>query len=326
MNKTGRTSVGPMQQYSGLPNMTPQENPSIPDDLNSAAEEAAEDTRATRSDYIAALNKFDVAICEAVAVSQAASGRFVEAHKGYATKLFTRLCAHGIALIRAVPLTRWVKSENGNWDFACAAPHVRAVLEGYLLFSYIIETPVSPEEWSVKINIMHLNDCMRRVKLFTALESRDQSASLSAQADELRERLLKSEFFMSMPEPKRKRFLAGEYLMIDSRDERLDKLGIAPKTFSVLWDLLSQNTHVLPLSFYRLEPNGRGTGLENITDRNYLTRFLTIAAETMEEATNLMVGAFPDTTDVRKGVKSGFSPGPRSNELAKQAAQRMKNR
>ncbi|MCP2091304.1 UNVERIFIED_ORG: hypothetical protein J2Y81_007391 [Paraburkholderia sediminicola] len=306
--------------------MTPQEDPSIPDDLNSVVEEAVEDIDATRSDYVTALNEFDSAICEAVAVSQAASGRFVEAHKGHATKLFTRLCAHGIALIRAVPLTRWVKSDHWSWDFSCAAPHVRAILEGYQLFSYIIETPESTEEWSAKINIMHLNDCMRRIKLFTGLESRDQVASLSVQADELRERLLKNDFFLSMPEPKRKRFLAGEYLMIDSRDERLNKLGIAPKTFSVLWDLLSQNTHILPLSFYRLEPNGRGTGLENVSDRNYLTRFLTIAAETMEEATNLMVGAFPDTTDVRKGVKSGFSPGPRSNELAKHGAQRKKDR
>lgn len=306
--------------------MTAQEDLSIPDGPSSIAKEVADDTRATRNDYIAALKKFDAAICEAVAVSQAASGRFVEANKGYATRLFIRLCAHGMALARAAPLTRWVKSDHEGWDFSCAAPHVRAILEGYLFFSYIIETPKSPEEWSAKINIMHLNDCMRRVKLFTNLESRDEITSLSAQAEELRERLLKNKFFLSMPEPKRKRFLAGEYLMIDSRDERLNKLGIAPRTYGVLWDLLSQNTHVLPLSFYRLEPNGRGTGLENATDRNYLTRFLTIAAETMEEATNLMVGAFPDTTDVRKGVKSGFSPGPRSNEMAKQDAQRKKNR
>jgi len=219
-----------------------------------------------------------------------------------------------------------VKSDHEDWDFSCAAPHVRAILEGYLLFSYIIETPTSPEEWSTKINIMHLNDCTRRVRLFTNLEALDQVAALSVQADELRGRLLENEFFMSMPESKRKRFLAGEFLMIDSRDERLGKVGIAPKAFNALWDLLSQNTHVLPLSFYRIEPNGRGTGLENITDRGYLTRFLTIAAETIEEATNLMVGAFPDTTDVRKGIKSGFSPGPRSNEAAKQAAQRKKIR
>ena len=55
--------------------------------------------------------------------------------------------------------------------------------------------------------------------------------------------------------------------MIDSRDERLPRLGIAPKTFNALWDLLSQYTRVLPLSFYRLELNGQGTGVENVTDR-----------------------------------------------------------
>ncbi|WP_175772011.1 DUF5677 domain-containing protein [Paraburkholderia phenazinium] len=303
--------------------MHPQEELSAPTDVTPSAE-AAEKPSANRSDYVAALDKFDATICEAIAVSQAASGRFVEPHKGYATKLFTRLCSHGIALVRAAPLTRWVRCDHEDWDFSCAAPHARAILEGYLLFSYIIETPTSTDEWSAKLNIMHLNDCMRRVKLFKNLEDEEQVASLSVQADELRERLLHNKFFLTMPEPKRRRFLIGEYLMIDSRDERLGKLGIDPKTFNVLWDLLSQNTHVLPLSFYRIEPNGRGTGLENITDRSYLTRFLVISAEMIEEATNLMVGAFPDTTDVRKGIKSGFSPGPRSNEMAKQAAQRKK--
>ncbi|QVN21741.1 DUF5677 domain-containing protein [Burkholderia pyrrocinia] len=281
---------------------------------------------ATRADYVAALNRFDAAICEAIAVSQATSARFVAAHLGYGTKLFARLCAHGIALIRAVPLTRWVRSDHEDWDFSCAAPHVRAILEGYLYFAYIIETPVSDVEWSAKINIMHLNDCMRRVKLFKNLENETEVSALSAQADEIRERLAKNAYFQLMPEAKKKKFLAGEYLMIDSRDERLNKLGIDAKTFAVIWDLLSQNTHVLTFSFYRMEPNGRGTGLENLTDRSYLTRFLNIAAETVEEATNLMVGAFPDATEVRKGTKSGFSPGPRSNEMAKKVAQRQKGK
>ena len=278
----------------------------------------------TRSDYIAALKKFDAAICEATAVSQISAGRFVEPHKGYATWLFTRLCAHGTALIRAVPLSRWTKSNREYWDFSCAAPHVRAILEGYLLFSYVIEAPGSREEWSAKINILHLNDCTRRIKLFVNLEDMEQVASLNVQAKELRERLLSNAFFLLLPQSKQKQFLAGEYLMIDTRDERLGKLGIEPKSFNAYWDLLSQNTHILPLSFYRMEPNGRGTGLENEADRGYLANFLTVAAEALTKATDLMAEAFPDTAVVRKGVMSGFSPGPRSNEVAKKASLRSR--
>lgn len=107
---------------------------------------------------------------------------------------------HGVALVRAVPLTRWVAADHEVWDFSCAALHVRAILEGYLLFSYVIETPGSPEEWSTKINILHLNDCMRRVKLFRNLGDQYQVASLSAQASELRERLIGNRFFRSIPE------------------------------------------------------------------------------------------------------------------------------
>jgi len=37
------------------------------------------------------------------------------------------------------------------------------------------------------------------------------------------------------------------------------------------YDLLSQHTRVLPLSFYCMERNGRGTGIENELDRGYMT-------------------------------------------------------
>lgn len=300
---------------------TPNEAKS-PENEAETSEQLVEAPTTTRADYLASLNRFDAAICEAIAVSQAASNRFVAAHKGYATKLFTRLCAHGIAMIRAVPLSRWVQSNSENWDFSCAAPHSRAILEGYLLFSYVLETPESKEEWSAKLNVMHLNDCTRRIKLFTNFHNPDQVKSLSIQADEIRERLTKNAFFQSMPTPKQKRFMEGEYLMIDSRNERLEKLGFDQKTFNGIWDLLSQNTHILPLSFYRIEANDRGTGLENDADRGYLTRFLEITKDVLEESTNLMVGAFPDTGGARKGIDSGFSPGPRSNKAIKQAEQK----
>src|SRR5260370_834427 len=60
----------------------------------------------SKEGYATALKAFDAAICEAVAVSQGIAGRMVAPHVGYAARVFTRICGHGIALIRAAPRSR----------------------------------------------------------------------------------------------------------------------------------------------------------------------------------------------------------------------------
>jgi hypothetical protein len=62
-----------------------------------------------------------------------------------------------------------------------------------------------------------------------------------------------------------------------------------------------------------MEPNGRGTGLENAVDRSYMVQALELCAALLEDATDSMVLKFPDVAGVRHGINSEFSPGPRSN-------------
>jgi hypothetical protein len=94
----------------------------------------------------------------------------------------------------------------------------------------------------------------------------------------------------------------------------LAKVGFEKGQFDALYDLWSQHVHILPLSFYRIEPNGRGTGLENSVDRAYMFQALEVCSEVLTEATDLVVQQFPDVASVRKGMKSAFSPGPAENK------------
>jgi hypothetical protein len=119
----------------------------------------------TKKQYLEALKAFDAAVCEAIAVSQAAAGIFAPAHKGYATKIFTRVCGYSTALIRAVPRSRWVHSDSEFWDFGSVAGYCRAIFEGQLLLWYVIKQPVSDDEWSARLNVMHLNECSRRIEI-----------------------------------------------------------------------------------------------------------------------------------------------------------------
>ena len=100
-----------------------------------------------RGVYTAALQKFDAAICEATAVSQAMANRYVASNVGYASYVFTHMCGTGIAMMRATPLSRWVRSDFDHWQFAAVAGYARALLDGYILFGYIrISPPLEPSD------------------------------------------------------------------------------------------------------------------------------------------------------------------------------------
>jgi len=101
--------------------------------------------------------------------------------------------------------------------------------------------------------------------------------------------------------------------MIAERFELLEELGWDQKRFRAIYDLLSQHAHILPMSFYRMEANGRGTGLENEADRGYICLMLQICTGVLNDCTDRIVLAFPDVADRRQGKKSRFSPGPRGN-------------
>jgi hypothetical protein len=271
----------------------------------------------TLTQYRLALSSFDAALCEAYAVSQAQAGRRVRANIGYAIMIFARLCGTGVSMIRAAPYSRWVKSDFENWDFSAIAGHARTILDGYLSFIYLIAPCLSDAEMAARVHVMNLNESTRRMQFHKNLGS-DQSkmSHYETQQDEIRKILLANEYFIALPEGVQRECLSGKYMMIESRDRLLDKLHYhyANKlTFNAIYDIWSQYLHILPLSFYRMESNGRGCGVENDVDRTYMGHALLSSAEVLKMATDEVVKIFPDISHVREGINSKFSPGPRSN-------------
>lgn len=269
--------------------------------------------------YNQSLARFDSAVCEAIAVSQATSGQRQAPNIAYATYVFTRMCGAGVCIMRAAPLSRWVASDFEDWQFAAVAGHARSILDGFLLFSYLIEPPVSDDELSARINVMHLNDCVRRIELFENLGDDNDIAGFHEQRSELRERLASNKFFSGLPASVQKNCLNGKFLMIHDRDTMLAKTGIQKAQFDALYILWSQHLHIFPLSFSRLEPNGRGTGLLNDTDMTYIASALDVCAGVLGAVTDQLVELFPYVAEVRKGVNSTFVPGPESNKPRRKA-------
>lgn len=265
-----------------------------------------------REDYQAALECLDEAVCEAVAVGQAQAGRMAGPCVGYATYVFARMCAHGTAAIRAVPLSRWIESDHEEWGFHVLACHARALLEGNLYFHYLMSpTNEDLEESRARITLLQLNDCSSRLKMFA--DNPEQRKGFERQRDELVARLKTIPFFQQLAQPIKAQCLSGKKAWFMDRAQLVEMVGMEKGQFDVIWDLWSQHSHIHPMSFYRMEANGRGSGLDNDTDRTYLTTSMLISAGILEGATDKMVEVFPDVADMRQGLDSRFSPGPKSN-------------
>lgn len=266
-----------------------------------------------RSAYQAALDKLDTAVCDAIAVSQASANRIAAPNWSYATKVFARLCSVGMAMVRTAPLSRWVRSDFENWDFGAVAGHACGLLDGCLLFYYLIKTHESDAELQVRIDVMNINDCSKRIELHKNLGNLSDAADFEVQKIELQNRLKSNEYFATLPNNLQEKCLNGSLLMIDSRDEIFAALLLPKNQIDALYDLWIQHLHILPMSFYRMEPNGRGTGLENDTDTNYITQAFEVSAALLSTATDYMVEQFPNAIDSRKGIESIFQPGPAKN-------------
>ena len=264
----------------------------------------------SRGRYVESLARFDAALCEGCAVSQATSGQFTHPSLGFATQVFTRILAHARNLIRSVPRSRWCSADYEDWDFGANAGDFRSIMEAALLFHYLCDADPDPDNQRAIVQLMHLYDLTKRTRIFDGGEMNIEAESVRS---EIVGRLKSTRRFKQLPPDGQKNALKGKWLMLESRESVMARIGWNKSWYYLLWNLTSQYTHVYSLAFYRIEPNGRGTGIENEFDRGFLAMGLEIGAEVLKGITDALCEHFPNAKDVRNGSNSKFSPGPYRN-------------
>ncbi len=289
-------------------------------------DDQAQTGRLGSGDYRRRLQEFDAAVCEAMALSQACAERFEAPAIGYSTHVFARISAHAQAMICAAPQSRWIKREFDIWDVSTVASHARSILEGYLLFRYLADAPDDVDTQRAYVQVMHLYDCMKRIKILPHILSAEHIKGFHKQADEIKERLEGIEYFAGLDPRLKKELLAGKWLMITPQKELIAKLELDQADYDFFWNYLSQYTHILSFTFYRIEPNGRGTGMENTFDRDALCMVLEFCTGLLRAAVDRLIEIFPDAAESRQGLSSKFSPGPFKNLPKEVKHQRRKDR
>ena len=260
--------------------------------------------------YVKSLARFDAALCEGCAVCQKISGQNVHPSLGYSTNVFTRILAHGRNIMRSVPRSKWCSADYEDWDFGANASSFRSILEASLLFHYLCDADSDPDNQRAIVQLMHLYDLKKRATII-------HDGMVDDELDDTREKivgLLKStQRFKGLPPDAQKNALKGKWLMLESKEDIMTRIGWDKKMFYFLWNLTSQYAHVYSLAFYRIKPNGRGTGMENDFDREFLAVGLETCALILIDITDALCAHFPDAKKIRNGAYSKFSPGPYRN-------------
>jgi len=293
------------------------ENPK--DEVEEAEVETAEEVqpkKVTHEDLIAyreALNRLDAATCEAMAVGQHTANRLVAPTIGYSTHVSARMSMNAQQILCALPKTRWVKRDFDTWDISAIAPFARSILEGYLLFRYLIDAPTDKNIQRLYVQVMHMYDCKRRQDILKHELSEASKTWFVEQESEIRSRLESMPDFTALSPKTQKNLLQGKHLMITERSELISAIGLDQNEFDKMWNYLSQYSHMFSFTFYRVEANGRGTGLLNPADIDALTSVTNFASSLIEDTTNHIVEIFPDAQSERNGINSKFAPGPSKN-------------
>lgn len=197
----------------------------------------------------------------------------------WAAKYYVQLIRSTESVLRLAPPS---DPDGTAWDFSAVGAVLRCAVETSLAIEHLVLDDVDDAIARDRINMIHLHDCLGRLKLFTALGEATgmppyQAEDFSQQAQELRERLTTSRSFVRLPEELRKKILKGERAYSLTHHEIAERAGWSLPAFRALWQFLSTHAHALPMAVHRIGDEGRGTGVRNRVDENYTRNALHIA-------------------------------------------------
>lgn len=236
--------------------------------------------------YLLALNKFTLAVEQAIASSHQASGLDAGPRRYWGSVLFTRLCNACVSMLLLCPRSK-INRRGAHWDFGGVACLARSVIECALYFFYLAIEPISEEEWMTRLKVMQLHDCKERQRMFRAFNSANpQLESFEKQAGELRATLKNNPYFASLPESLRRVSLKGERSSLLTHDEIYGRVEGLPEDFRGTYRFFSSHAHSFPLAFYRTGERNRGRGEENEIEKGYMGWALDFSAEVLFRATS----------------------------------------
>lgn len=234
-------------------------------------------------DYSKSCAEFDKTFREAVKLSHDCEG--IPSPTGkyfYASVLFTRLCVSAVSLRKLSPDPRLL-GRDAHWDYASVCSITRIIVECYLIFHYLCVQTVDDIEWEARWRLFNLHDCSQRTKMFASLDIAPEGEAekvIEITLDELKA----NSYFRGLTQKQQRHFLKGNDALFMSQDQIVQSYGGDVNEFRFLYRFLSNQVHSLPMSFYRVSEQERGSGVESEVEVGYTALCLDSTCQYLKQA------------------------------------------
>jgi len=189
-----------------------------------------------------------------------------------------------VAINRLLPVEGKLTTINHSWDFGSIATLTRTFIETFHSFYYIGIDLIDDNEWKLRLKVFHLHDCSHRKELFKLMgESKDNLIEFEEMENQLLADIQTNPKFFELSKDVRSRILKKQTAFILSRREMEKRIDNEDTSISWIYKFLSVQTHSFPMSFYRTEPDGRGSGVENEADKEYIKLCLSWVTEYLKK-------------------------------------------
>lgn len=217
--------------------------------------------------YRTMLQSYTHAVERVSADSIAAAGKDAGPQRYWASVVMTRLVAVASGVLFICPDS--VLNPDGLlWDFGNVAAPIRSVFETVLMLFYLGIETVSEDEWKLRINLIHLHDCIERIRLFHGFDTQEQLAALMPTAVNLRNKISLNPAFIALPLKTQKTILNGDKPTLFGKSEIIRRMGHDPDAALNYYRFISNYIHNFPFGFHRSAMQGRD-GTINAVDVGY---------------------------------------------------------
>jgi hypothetical protein len=206
---------------------------------------------------------FEQVVGFAMKVSLLIAGKPTTLQHSYASYMLYRICVAAGSVTEIY--SRHEREPRTTLDHGSIAVICRTMIDASVMYWYLAEQ-VSEEEWAFRLLVLKVHDTASRVRLFKAVGP-DEAINQRAILRSLKDDLAKNPLFIARNEEQQKALLSGQTIYVNGMRSLLPSMNIGKVHFDGLYNYLSAQVHLAPLSYFR---SRQGHPDEIIFVRNFM--------------------------------------------------------
>jgi Family of unknown function (DUF5677) len=206
--------------------------------------------------YLESLKDYDKLsnICTQLSINT--HKRIVETwREEYGSYIFAKIVAHSIAILKLLPNSKLFELPNNFrvWDISSLAVLVRALIDTYNSFYYLIIDEVDETELNFRYLIWHLHSENERLRMLRALGSVNPAINeIEKNIEEYKGKLLSNTFYDSLVSREKTQYRKGEVGISLTNSQISERSGISINYYKSTYKYLSSYTHTYSFSINQI--------------------------------------------------------------------------